>query len=86
MTSSTKRRNGFYEVWNRAVFSGELHSWNTTPKVLASAMQHDFPEVEHAIRVNWPSNYLFSVGEKKADGEREYRGLRVFAGIQFSRC
>ena len=54
-----------YEAWNRAEFSGELHCWNTTPKILARTMEHDFPEVESAVRVNWPSNYLFTVGEKK---------------------
>ena len=60
-----EKKDRIYEAWNRAVFSGELHCWNTTPKVLAAAMQHDFPEVEHAVRVNWPRNYLFSIGEKR---------------------
>ena len=54
-----------YEAWNRAEFSGELHSWNTTPKVLAAAMQRDFPEVEHTCRVNWPGRLLFSIGDKR---------------------
>jgi putative ABC transport system permease protein len=54
-----------YEVWNRATFSGALHCWNTTPKVLAAAMQRDLPEVEHAVRVDWAGNHLFSVGEKR---------------------
>ena len=58
-------RDRIYEAWNRAEFSGELHSWNTTPKVLARTMEHDFPEVQVAVRVNWPSNYLFTVGEKR---------------------
>src|SRR5882757_7421 len=60
-----EKKYRIYEVWNRAAFSGEMHSWNTTPKVLARTMQNDFPEVEHAIRVNWPNNSLFSVGEKR---------------------
>ncbi|HXO74631.1 MAG TPA: ABC transporter permease, partial [Puia sp.] len=59
------KKDRIYEAWNRAEFSGALHCWNTTPKVLASAMQRDFPEVEHAARVNWPSRVLFTVGEKK---------------------
>src|SRR5664279_5827989 len=58
-------RDRIFEAWNRAEFSGELHSWNTTPKVLARTMEHDFPEVQVAVRVNWPSNYLFTVGEKR---------------------
>ncbi len=59
------KKDRIYEAWNRAEFSGEMHSWNTTPKVLARTLEHDFPEVEVAVRVNWPSNYLFTVGEKK---------------------
>ncbi len=58
-------RDRIYEAWNRAEFSGELHSWNTTPKVLARTLEHDFPEVQVTVRVNWPSNYLFTVGEKR---------------------
>ncbi len=54
-----------YEAWNRAVFSGELHCWNTTPMVLAAALQRDLPEVEHALRVAWSSRRLFSIGDKR---------------------
>jgi ABC-type antimicrobial peptide transport system permease subunit len=60
-----EKKDRIYEAWNRAEFSGELHSWNTTPKMLARALERDLPEVEHAVRVNWPSNYLFSVGGKR---------------------
>lgn len=60
-----KNKDRIYEAWNRAEFSGKLQCWNTTPKVLARTMERDLPEVEQAVRVNWPSNYLFSVGEKR---------------------
>jgi putative ABC transport system permease protein len=60
-----EKKDRIYEAWNHAEFSGEMHSWNTTPKILARTMEHDFPEVEVAVRVNWPSNYLFTVGEKR---------------------
>jgi len=59
------KKDRIYEAWNRAEFSGEMHCWNTTPKVLARTMEHDFPELEVAVRVNWPDNTLFSVGEKR---------------------
>lgn len=59
------KKDRIYEAWNRASFSGELRCWNTTPKVLARTMEKDFPEVEQAVRVNWPSNILFTVGEKR---------------------
>src|SRR5882672_11550334 len=60
-----QKKDRIYEAWNRATFSGELHCWNTTPKVLAAALKRDLPEVEHACRVNWSQNYLFSVGDKR---------------------
>ena len=60
-----EKKDRIYEVWNRAEFSGALHSWSTTPKVLARTLEHDYPEVELAVRVNWGSNFLFSVGEKR---------------------
>src|SRR3954466_1113657 len=54
-----------YEVWNRASFSGKLNCWNTTAKILARTLERDLPEVEQAVRVDWGSNYLFSIGEKR---------------------
>ncbi len=60
-----EKKDRIYEAWNRAEFSGEMHCWNTTPKILARTLEHDFPEVEFAVRVNWPSSFLFSVGEKR---------------------
>ena len=59
------KKDRIYEAWNRAHFSGKLHCWNTTPKILARTLEKDLPEVERAVRVNWPSNYLFSVGDKR---------------------
>lgn len=54
-----------YQAWNRAVFSNKLQCWNSTPKVLAQAVQKDLPEVEKVCRVNWTSDYLMSVGDKR---------------------
>ncbi len=59
------KKDRIYEAWNRAEFSGEIHCWNTTPRVLAGAMQRDLPEVEHVVRVEWNHMPLFSVGNKK---------------------
>jgi ABC-type antimicrobial peptide transport system permease subunit len=60
-----EKKDRIYMAYNRAEFSGKLQCWNTTPKIMASAIQRDNPEVEHTTRVNWPSSYLFTVGEKK---------------------
>jgi putative ABC transport system permease protein len=60
-----EKKARIYEAWNKAVFSGKLQCWNTTPKVLARTVEKDIPEVERAVRVNWPSNFLFSIGDKR---------------------
>lgn len=60
-----EKKDRIYEAWNRASFSGELNCWNTTPKILARTLEKDLPEVEAAVRVDWGSNFLFSIGEKR---------------------
>lgn len=60
-----EKKDRIYEAWNKAEFSGELNCWNTTPKVLARTLEKDLPEVEAAVRVDWGSNFLFTVGDKK---------------------
>lgn len=59
------KKDRIYEAWNRAEFSGKLQCWNTTPKILARTVEKDLPEVERSVRVNWPRQILFSVGEKR---------------------
>ena len=60
-----EKKDRIYEAWNRAEFSGELNCWNTTPKVLARTLEKDLPEVEMAARVDWGTNFLFTIGDKK---------------------
>jgi putative ABC transport system permease protein len=59
------KKDRIYEAWNRARFDGKLMCWNTTPKVLARTLEHDLPEIERAVRVNWTNNFLLSVGDKR---------------------
>ena len=60
-----EKKDRIYEAWNRASFSGKLNCWNTTPKILSRTLEKDFPEVEQCVRVDWGSNFLFSIGEKR---------------------
>lgn len=59
------KKDRIYEAWNKATFSNSLHCWNTTPKILARTAEKDVPEIERAVRVNWPQGTLFSVGDKR---------------------
>jgi hypothetical protein len=79
-----EKKDRIYNAWNRATFSGELQCWSTTPKVLARTMEKDFPEVEQAARVNWPSNYLFSVGDKRLTLEGQHRRFQLPSDLQLS--
>ncbi len=77
-----EKRDRIYQAWNRATMNGETASWTSTPKVLAKAVQQDFPEVEHVVRVNSIGNVLFSVGDKRlmAPGDmNDSNFLQVFS-------
>jgi putative ABC transport system permease protein len=60
-----EKKDRIYEAWNRDIMNDKINCWNTTPKILASALQKDNPEIERVVRVNWNSRYLFAAGEKK---------------------
>ncbi len=60
-----EKKDRIYVAWNRATFDGKLMCWQTTPKILASTMERDLPEVERAVRVNWSNKFLFSIGDKR---------------------
>ncbi|WP_271768567.1 ABC transporter permease [Aquimarina algiphila] len=54
-----------YQVYNQYPVGGEIWTWNSTPKVMASAIQKDYPDVEHVARVNWDSEFLFAKDDKR---------------------
>ena len=61
-----EKKDRIYEVWNRAFRKGDsIAMWNTTPKILAKNLQRDVPDIETTCRVNWNSDLLFSIGEKR---------------------
>jgi ABC-type antimicrobial peptide transport system permease subunit len=59
-----EKKERIYEAWNKGSFNGKVSCWNTTPKILAKALQADIPEVEATTRVNWADNYLTRFGDK----------------------
>jgi hypothetical protein len=59
-----EKKDRIYEAWNKGSFNGKISCWNTTPKVLASAIQADLPEIETTTRVNWTETYLTRFGDK----------------------
>ena len=45
-------KDHIYQVWNRAVISGKLECWQTTPKVLAPALRQEYPAIADFCRVD----------------------------------
>ena len=66
-----EKKGRIYEVYNSFPINEEIWAWNTTPKIMANSIKQDYPEVESAVRVNWPSTFLFSIDDKrlKASGK-----------------
>jgi len=70
-----------YTLNNRDKFNGELWAWNTTPKILGPTLQHEFPDVEEAVRLN-NNTFLFTVGDKHLNVDGDFTDpsfLKVFS-------
>ncbi|MCC7401109.1 MAG: ABC transporter permease [Chitinophagaceae bacterium] len=72
-----KNEKRIYLMYNRDKDSrGETWAWPNTPKILASTLKKDYPEVEDVIRFN-NITFLLSAGEKKLNK----RGAFVDSGF-----
>ena len=60
-----KNQDRIYQAWNRYEQEGKINCWTNTPKPMAKAIQQDYPEVEHTVRVEFIPPILFSVGDKR---------------------
>jgi len=54
-----------YEVNNQYTVEGEIWTWNSTPKIMASAIKRDYPEVESVTRFFYDTPFLFSKDDKR---------------------
>ena len=59
------KKERVYELWNKAEWSGKLECWPVTPIVAAPTIRQQFPEVEAAIHVDWPTERFLAIGDKK---------------------
>lgn len=62
------KKDRIYEVWNRYKTDGITNCWANTPKVMARAIQEDFPEVEQTTRISFLPPVQIAYGEKRIDG------------------
>lgn len=55
-----------FEAWNRDTYDGNVRCWSTTPRVLASTLKDEYPEVEHAISyADYGMEFLISKDDKR---------------------
>ncbi len=54
-----------YQVNNQYPIEGEIWTWNSTPKIMASVIENDYPEVEGVSRYFYETPFLFSKDDKR---------------------
>ena len=59
-----EKKDRIYQVYNKYRVDGEIWTWNSTPKIMASAIKKDYPEVEEVTRYFYENTFLFSQGDK----------------------
>jgi len=59
-----EKKDRIYEVFNKYEVDGEIWTWNSTPKIMASVIKKDYPEVEEVSRYFYENTFLFSKGDK----------------------
>lgn len=59
-----EKKDRIYQVYNKYKVDGEIWTWNSTPKVMASVIKKDYPEVEAVTRYFYENTFLFSQGDK----------------------
>ena len=59
-----EKKDRIYQVYNKYTVDGEIWTWNSTPKIMASTIKKDYPEVEEVTRYFYENTFLFSQGDK----------------------
>ena len=57
-------KDRLYHVYNKYPIDGEIWTWNSTPKIMATTIKNNYPDVERVSRFFYDTSFLFSVGEK----------------------
>ncbi|MGC1515437.1 MAG: ABC transporter permease, partial [Maribacter sp.] len=60
-----EKTDRIYQVNNQYPVEGEIWTWNSTPKIMASVIEKDYPEVEGVSRYFYETPFLFSRDEKR---------------------
>ncbi len=58
-----------YQVYNQHPVNGEIWTWNSTPKIMASVIEKEHPEVESAVRMYEYVEFLFAKGNTRLNSK-----------------
>ncbi|MEP6749206.1 MAG: ABC transporter permease [Bacteroidota bacterium] len=77
-------KNGayLYEAWNRGIANNKLDCWETTPKILATTLKLEYPEIANVSRTEnrW---FVTSAGEKKLSTQAMFADPSFFQMFSF---
>ncbi len=59
-----EKQDRIYQVYNRAIFNGEVSAWSITARPLAAQLKNSYPEIEETART-YDANFLFTVTEER---------------------
>jgi putative ABC transport system permease protein len=63
-----EKKDRIFQAWNRYNNDGKIGCWNNTPRIMASAIQQDYPEVEKTARLNGLPPLKMEFGDKEFYG------------------
>ncbi|MCO6490835.1 MAG: ABC transporter permease [Phaeodactylibacter sp.] len=68
-----EKGNRLFRLWENQTYSnGFILSTISTPGPMAAKLQADFPEIERAVRVNWGTDKLVTLGSQSFNEEGYY--------------
>src|SRR5687767_15117299 len=59
-----KNYDDLYQVNKHQTYEGQTYTFSAMPGLFAPAVKQELPEIKYAVRTDWGTNALFSVGEK----------------------
>ncbi len=60
-----ENEKNLYQVNNQYEVEGEIDTWNSTPKVMATVLKADYPEISRVSRYFFETPFLFTKNEKR---------------------
>jgi len=73
------KKDLLYKVRTNQSYEGKIRTFDSSPGLLAEAMQKEIPGIAHTCRFGWGADPLFSFGDKSINQKGEYADPSVFS-------